>query len=107
MKIEIKNADSTLKKLLTALQKEKERVLENKVANMVAELKDSTPVDTGFARDNWKYSVSYKGLKIENDAPYIELLNHGSSKQAPEFFVERILLKYGRPIGQIVKINPS
>jgi hypothetical protein len=74
----------------------------NKIRNeLVAELKEATPVDTGYARGQWRV----EGDKIINDADYIQNLNDGSSNQAPEFFIERIFLnKPGVKItGGIVK----
>jgi hypothetical protein len=73
-----------------------------------------TPVDTGNARANWipsigqphdgevsgngahdagvaqlaRYQLSAGPVHITNAAPYIDALNHGSSKQAPALFVE-------------------
>ena len=67
----------------------------------MSELKNATPVDTGRARDGWKVS----GDSIENDVPYIEHLNEGSSQQAPAYFIEATLLKHSgiKPRGIIVK----
>lgn len=60
-------------------------------------LADATPVDTGYARSRWDTSlgVSQQGtlqVSITNDAPYIEELNRGSSRQAPARFIEETLL---------------
>jgi len=46
-----------------------------------------------------------EGINIENNVEYINKLNEGSSKQAPAHFVERIALKYGRPLGVIVDVK--
>jgi len=56
-------------------------------------LREVTPVDTGFARSRWRNnkSVFRIGGQITNDAPYITYLNQGGSKQAPAFFIERVL----------------
>ena len=71
------------------------------MAQLVQALKDATPVDTGNARDHW---VS-QGDKIVNETEYIDLLNQGSSKQAPEYFIEKTLLaqKDIIPSGTIVR----
>ena len=62
-------------------------------------LRSVTPVDTGYAASRWKYSmIKIDGElvgKIDNDAPYIGILNTGYSKQAPPFFIEQVLLTIG------------
>ena len=67
---------------------------------LVEQLKETTPVDTGNARNNWKVTKS----GIENETEYLEYLNQGSSKQAPEYFIEKTLLsnKFLKPNGIIV-----
>jgi hypothetical protein len=83
-----------------------------------ADLQLQTPVDTGRARGSWTVgkskvamdaaiSTSEKGrvlgpvsskvietLYITNGTPYIQLLNDGSSSQAPPRFIEKTLSKY-------------
>lgn len=68
---------------------------------MVVDLKLNTPVDTGFAQSRWRAQEIGNKVKITNDAPYIEDLNSGSSKQAPSHFVERTVIKYGRLTGPV------
>lgn len=78
-----------------------------------AELTESTPIDTGWARSNWQMAVgtpatgvvgspgspgspplvtSYRlgqgPINITNNVPYIQVLNDGHSQQAPAGFVE-------------------
>ena len=49
------------------------------------ELVDSTPVDTGRAREAWQTeTISPTRREIVNDVPYIHALQHGSSAQAPD-----------------------
>ena len=75
-------------------------------ASMIAELRAATPVDTGHARDSWSARVTGDNkVVVENSVDYIEHLNEGSSKQAPAHFVERIALKYGKPVGVIVEVK--
>jgi hypothetical protein len=68
----------------------------------VKALRDSTPVDTGEARDGWR--LDEEG-NIVNDVDHIDRLNDGSSQQAPSFFIEKTLLarKGIRPSGTIVR----
>lgn len=89
------------------------------------ELMEQTPVDTGWAMNNWIASLgnpftdtvgspdnnnssaamssleeifrfnlmSGRAIFLSNNVPYIEELNAGSSSQAPEGFVEKIVQK--------------
>lgn len=69
-----------------------ELLLKNKkqtTNKILDDLKEATPIDTGFARKSW----SIKDGDIINAAPYISLLNSGSSAQAPVFFIERTVLR--------------
>jgi hypothetical protein len=59
------------------------------VKKLIKDLKEETPVDSGAARDGWKYT----GTSIINKIPYIDDLNRGTSKQAPSYFIEKTLLK--------------
>jgi len=69
----------------------------------VAELSSATPVDTGEAAASWSYRIINKNtILLENDEFYVKFLNAGSSEQAPAFFIENIMLKYGKPLGPIV-----
>lgn len=72
-----------------------------KIQTILNDLKDATPVDTGFARESWKFEND----AIVNDAEYIDRLNEGSSTQAPEYFVEKTLLSHKGvyPSGTIVR----
>lgn len=68
------------------------------------DLKQATPIDTGFARKSWELKYVFGKITIENTAPYINALNHGHSKQAPSFFIENTLLRNPqlKPVGTIV-----
>jgi hypothetical protein len=85
------------KEFLTKVNDSKKDV----VLKAVGRLRRDTPVDTGYARDQWK--VDSKG-SIINDTQYLPELNHGSSKQAPAFFIESAMLEDPRlsPNGMIV-----
>lgn len=87
----------------------------------------ATPVDTGRARANWQVSINatvdsetgdtnaqaaiernkgviadYQGgeIIIQNNVPYIEALNNGSSSQAPAGFVEKALQAAARAVSR-------
>lgn len=79
-------------------QAEAEQIAEDdvnaKIDYAVRLLRNLTPVDTGYARSRWKSTkyVFRPGGEITNDADYIVYLNQGSSKQAPAYFIERVLM---------------
>ena len=101
MSFKLLNVDKEFERLSKELEKESKGKLP--IRQIVAELKDATPVDTGLARDSW----TTDGNKIENSVPYIEHLNRGSSKQAPAHFIENVCLKHGKAVGQIVETTPD
>jgi hypothetical protein len=98
--MKIKGISSTLAGIKIDFEKSIETQLKSKLEDLVEELKEVTPVDTGEARDGWKVTKS----GIENDVEHISVLNKGSSQQAPEYFIERALLanKGVKPNGIIV-----
>ena len=55
-------------------------------------IKTRTPVDTGRARDGWTISGTPTDITILNEVPYIEFLENGHSRQAPNGMV-RITLE--------------
>ena len=109
-------------KVVTSLEKFTARLLQKVTLNITANLQETTPVDTGWARANWVPSISnpYRGLDtkvtdvpsekgkaevatkytldkgaifISNNVPYIKKLNEGSSKQAPAAFIQAAIIK--------------
>jgi hypothetical protein len=100
-KMKLENLDATFKSALIELTKKVDKASLTTVNNMVTELKNATPVDTGNAKESW--GINANPLSVENTADYIEHLNSGSSKQAPSHFIETVALKYGTPIGVIVE----
>lgn len=65
-----------------------------------------TPVDTGLARDSWVLSGSAPNYLISNPQPYINKLEHGSSKQAPAGMV-RITLAELENIAETIKAQEN
>lgn len=68
------------------------------VMNAYLQLRKSTPIDTGEARDGWEMdrAVSVDDIaRITNDVEHIVDLNRGTSQQAPRFFVESTLMRLG------------
>lgn len=71
-------------KLLKAVKTAEEAAMQRLVVNLAK----ATPVDTGVASHGWQI----RDGKIVNDIDYLSELNAGSSKQAPAFFVEKVIL---------------
>lgn len=109
------------------LRKQVAKAVTMLVLEIDANLRETTPVDTGHARANWVPSigepnasevatgdgahdsglaqlVSYKlgdGPAFEsNNAPYIQRLNAGSSTQAPALFIEAAVDKAVATVSQ-------
>lgn len=84
-----------------AFKEEEKKYLEKMKEKIMQDLVEATPVDTGFAASNWKITPT----GIENDTPYLEQLNAGSSEQAPAHFVEQTILaqKGVRPNGPLLR----
>lgn len=96
------------------LRKAAATIVKATVLEIDANLREATPVDTGHARANWVPSIgtpatevvsgeaanasgvaALLGYKLENgpawesnNVPYIQVLNDGSSTQAPALFIE-------------------
>ena len=104
----VKGLKETLAKVRDEVQQAHLRAINEDMAEMVDELQEVTPVDTGYARSRWRLVSTWNPLKpviITNDAPYIDELNRGASNQAPPYFIERVAIKYGRPRGTIVTVK--
>lgn len=74
--------------------------LEDKIKYATRTLRVVTPVDTGEARAGWtsSYRKDFDGFvdgKIVNKVEHIDILNRGHSKQAPKYFIERVLMTIG------------
>jgi len=95
--IKIKISGDPLKDLRKAIDAAQTK----QIHKTVEALKEATPVDTGNARDGWRYENG----AIVNDVEYIDVLNKGTSKQAPAHFIERTLLAQEgvSPSGTIVR----
>lgn len=92
------------KELERKLQAAIEREATKTKTKTLQALRDATPVDTGRARDSWSASdTSPEGeFTVTNSVDYIGPLNHGHSKQAPSYFIERVALAFGKAVGQVV-----
>lgn len=100
MKIRITGVNATSKKLSDAVSAAQDKILKRKLVQLKDKLAAATPVDTGEAANGWRV----EGNKLINDVPHIAQLNHGTSDQAPSYFVEATLLSDAnvKPAGLIV-----
>ena len=97
------NIKVNFKNEINRIRKEAKEIInasvEERTAFATEALARVTPVDTGYARSRWEYeTITVNGETvgvINNDAPYIQYLNQGSSKQAPAFFIEKTLVAIG------------
>jgi len=108
IKVKVTGVDLEIRKLHNKVLKEHRLPLLLATNNIKQKLVDTTPVDTGFARDHWKVTPSKGSVSITNEADYLRELNAGSSKQAPAHFIERAVLSepHVKPQGTIVEYLP-
>jgi len=102
LKLKVTVDHKQLKKLI---DKEIEKELPAISEEIVAELANATPKDTGLAASSWEVTdinYSENSFRIFNNQDYMKYLNAGSSKQAPRFFIEQVALNYGEAKGSIV-----
>lgn len=117
--IKLKGVDEELARMEEELVEFLNQEMRSRLLQALADLKRTTPVDTGRARNSWlitdsptdyNNSVSSNSLRgkiltpasktkfeqfyITNGVTYIDKLNAGSSKQAPSRFVEAAILRY-------------
>lgn len=100
----LKNLEHEIGNLRKKIKKAGDDKAKLTIVALLADLKTATPVDTGLAQSSWTArQISNVTTVVQNNVPYIRYLNEGSSEKAPAFFVERVALKYGRPVGKITK----
>jgi hypothetical protein len=76
-----------------------------KIATVVSNaLTQATPKDTGEASQGWTvvYNLPENSFSLDNQVEHIGVLNTGHSKQAPAYFIERVVLNFGIPEGNVV-----
>jgi hypothetical protein len=86
--IKITGVKSTMQQLKESVSKHEAFIFKTELHKVLRDLQEATPVDTGKARDGWHIHRS----SIENDVPYVQQLNEGSSKQAPAHFIEGVII---------------
>ena len=92
--------EAELQRIRDEVRKIENRTIVERTQFATESLKRVTPRKTGYAASRWKYDleIDQNGViigTIDNDAPYIQYLNQGSSRQAPAYFIERTLIAIG------------
>jgi hypothetical protein len=108
LKFKVKGLKETMASVREQVQQAHLKAIHEDMGEMLDELIEKTPVDTGYAKSRWRLVSTWNPLfpvKIVNDCPYMPELNSGHSNQAPAYFIERTALKYGKPVGSIVVVK--
>jgi len=75
-----------------AFEKEVDVIMKAKTEAILQSVVNSTPIDTGKARNSWSISKEKDRYLVSNTVDYIEELNGGSSEQAGPYFIESAIL---------------
>lgn len=101
--IHLRGVEATFNQLEKDLDEEVSVKLLPVVNAAVVALKYATPIDTGKARNGWHYNTLFGGKYVlRNNVEYLPALNAGHSAQAGPFFIERTLLRFGKPKGLLL-----
>ena len=107
VQVSVSGVDAVISKLRAEFLSKRQAAEAAEINKLVSALVRATPIDTGAARQGWSLQKSSNGFEITNNVPYIEQLNRGHSKQAPSYFIERVLLLHGKASGAIVTKTPD
>jgi len=80
LKISVKGINQTI----SNLKKTFDEINQENAAMAESVVKKNTPIRSGNARRNWNKQVDKQGWELSNRVPYIERLDNGWSKQAPQ-----------------------
>ena len=72
-----------IRKTMGGLEREKDRIIGEIAQDTIEVARKNTPIDEGRARAGWHRENTIDGYRIVNRVPYIDLLEKGRSKQAP------------------------
>ena len=72
-----------LRKAMSGLEREKDRVISEIAQDTLEVATRNTPIDKGQARKGWRSENAGGDIRIVNRVPYVDLLEQGRSKQAP------------------------
>jgi len=122
----IEEFNAGLKKYAAAVERRVHTVVKAAGMNLYTRIVERTPVDTGRAKAGWHIDPRWTAKKplpgktrypppsmeeppdsaeywIYNNVEYIEPLEHGHSKQAPQGMVGLALAEVGRALAQAIK----
>lgn len=71
------------RKSMRQLEREKDAFVDRLSDSLLGNAKKFTPIDQGRARRGWRKEKSFRQTSIVNRVPYIDALENGHSKQAP------------------------
>lgn len=91
------------KQITKNLRRKLKKGLRDMSSDLTQELRNETPVDTGYAKSRWRKRNTKDGAVIQNDADYIEYLEDGHSKQAPNGMFKPALNKIKHKIKSYFK----
>lgn len=83
-------------KTLRAVERKIQKTIRTIALDLYIGVKVKTPVDTGKAKRAWKLKKTSQGYSVSNNKPYIERLDEGYSKQAPNGMTKPILRQIQR-----------
>jgi len=98
--MKVVNFEKEMRRVEKEVQRLANKDIKNRVDFAVNTLRVVTPIDKGEARAGWE-DKTYRAADgfldgtISNDVEHIEYLNRGHSKQAPQYFIEQVLIKIG------------
>lgn len=82
-----------------------EEVFSRIAQNTLTIAKQNTPIRSGRARKAWSQEPTKSGFEVKNSVPYIERLERGSSKQAPNGILKPTTRAVSRKISQTGRLQ--
>lgn len=79
LKFVVKNKRRTTRQL----EREKDAFVGRLSDSLLVNAKKFTPIDQGRARRGWRKEKGFRQIQVVNRVPYIDALENGHSKQAP------------------------
>ena len=79
LKFVLRNKSRTMR----GLEREKDLFIDRMADDLLVTARRLTPIDQGKARRGWRKEKSFRQTSVVNRVPYIDALENGHSKQAP------------------------
>jgi uncharacterized protein (UPF0333 family) len=99
--LEVVNFREEMDRVEKEVLKMADATIDERIDYATETLRTVTPVDTGKARSGWENTKTNLSIENEdkgtifNNVEYISFLNQGTSKQAPKYFIEQVLITIG------------